>query len=70
MRGNMNNNPFGNPVQLMQMFQQFASGYDKNPEVEGRKLIQSINLNQNQLNKIQGAANMVYGIAQRFGLIK
>lgn len=59
-----------NPQQLMQMFNQFATGYKGNPEQEARQLIQQANLNQAQLNKLQNSANMIYGMAQRFGLLK
>lgn len=66
----MRNNPMSNPMQIMQMFQQFSANFVGNPEEQGRQLIQSANLNQNQLNKLQSSANMIYGMAQRFGLIK
>lgn len=59
-----------NPAQLMQMLNQFATGYKGNPEQQARQLIQQANLNQSQLNKLQNSANMIYGMAQRFGLIK
>ena len=59
-----------NPAQLMQMLNQFTSGYRGNAEQEARQLIQQANLNQSQLNKLQNSANMIYGMAQRFGLLK
>lgn len=61
-------------MQLMQMLSQFIDGRNglnvSNAEQRGREIIQQANLNQNQLNKIQNAANMVYGMAQKFGIIK
>ena len=63
-----------NPVQLMQMFGQFTNGQNglnvNNAEQMGRQVIQRANLNQVQLNKIQNMANMLYGMAQKFGMIK
>ena len=59
-----------NPLQLMQMFSQFITGYKGNPEQEARQMIQNANLNQAQLNKIQSSANMIYGMAQKFGIFK
>lgn len=59
-----------NPMQMMQQFRQFMSGYKGNPQQEAMQMIQNANLNQNQLNKIQGAANMIYGMAQKFGILK
>lgn len=59
-----------NPAQLMQMFSQFMERYKGNPEQEARLKIQQANLNQAQLNKIQNSANMIYGMAQRFGILK
>ena len=59
-----------NPVQIMQMLSQFVTGYRGNPEQEARQMLQSANLNQTQLNKIQQSANMIYGMAQRFGIFK
>lgn len=63
-----------NPVQLMQMFGQFTNGQNglnvNNAEQMGRQVLQRANLNQVQLNKIQNMANMLYGMAQKFGMIK
>lgn len=59
-----------NPMQMMQQFQQFMSGYKGNPQQDAMQMIQSANLNQNQLNKIQSAANMIYSMAQKFGILK
>lgn len=59
-----------NPMQLMQQFSQFAGSYKGNAEQEARQMLRNANLNQNQLNKIQSMANMIYGVAQRFGIIK
>lgn len=63
-----------NPIQLMQMLSQFTDGRNglnmSNAEQKGREVIRQANLNQNQLNKLQSAANMIYGMAQRFGLLK
>jgi hypothetical protein len=52
------------------MFSQFITGYKGNPEQEARQMIQNANLNQAQLNKIQSSANMIYGMAQKFGIFK
>ena len=60
-------------MQIMQMFNQFISmsGYNENnAEAQASQIIRQANLNQTQLNKVQNGANMIYGIAQRFGLIK
>lgn len=61
-------------AQLMQMYSQFTNGANGlnvyNAEQTGRQILQAANLNQQQLNTLQKSANMVYGIAQRFGLIK
>lgn len=55
----------------MQQFQQFMNGYKGgNPEQMGRQMIQQANLNQQQLNKLQTTANMIYGMAQKFGIFK
>lgn len=60
-----------NPMQLMQWFQQFAANNrEDTAEMQVRQIMQGANLNQRQLNKIQTTANMLYGMAQRFGLIK
>lgn len=63
-----------NPMQLMQMLSQFTNGANglnvNNAEQKGREILQQANLNQNQLNKIQQMANMVYGMAQKFGIIR
>lgn len=63
-----------NPMQMMQMLSQFMNGNNGlnigNAEQIGRQLIQNSNLNQNQLNKLQNGANMIYGMAQKFGIFK
>lgn len=59
-----------NPMQIMQQLNSFASGFKGNPEQEGRQLLQKANLNQNQLNKLQNTANMIYSMAQKFGVLK
>lgn len=59
-----------NPMQIAQMLQSFMGGYKGNAEQEGRQMIQNANLNQSQLNKLQNAVNMIYRIAQRFGILK
>lgn len=63
-----------NPIELMQMLNQFTDGSNglntQNAEQRGRMIIQQANLNQSQLNKIQSMANMIYGMAQRFGILK
>ena len=63
-----------NPMQIMQMLNQFADGRNglnvNNAEQMGRQVLQQANLNQNQLNKLQQSANMIYGMAQRFGIFK
>lgn len=63
-----------NPMQLMQMFSQFADGRNglnvNNAEQMGRQVLQQANLNQKQLNQLQSSANMLYGMAQKFGLIR
>lgn len=59
---------------MMQMLKQFISGSNglnqANAEQIGRQMIQNANLNQAQLNKIQNGANMIYGMAQKFGILK
>lgn len=61
-------------MELMQMLSQFTDGRNglniSNAEQKGREIIRQANLNQAQLNKVQGAANMIYGMARRFGLIR
>lgn len=57
-------------MQMIQMLNQFASNYKGNPEQEARQAIQNANLNQAQLNKLQTTANMIYGMAQKFGILK
>lgn len=68
-----NKNGF-NPNEIMQMLTKFTDGSNGlnvfNAEQTGREIIQKANLNQNQLNMIQQSANMVYGMAQRFGILK
>lgn len=63
-----------NPMQMMQMLSQFIDGKNGinagNAEQIGRQMIQNANLNQSQLNKLQNGANMIYGMAQKFGIIK
>lgn len=62
-----------NPMQLIQTLNQFLG---MNPDLNtsnaqeiGEKLIQQANLSQTELNKIQNGANMIFKMAQRFGLI-
>lgn len=73
MQGNNRQNGF-TPKQLMQMFTQFSNGQNglnvNNAEQTGRDILQRVNLNQGQLNMIQSAANMIYGMAQKFGILK
>lgn len=63
-----------NPMELMQMLSQFADGSNglnvNNAEQRGRQILQQANLNQSQLNKIQSMANMLYGMARTFGILK
>lgn len=63
-----------NPIQVMQMFSQFTNGRNgldvNNAEQMGRQVIQQANLNQRQLNKLQTTANMIYAMAQKFGIFK
>lgn len=61
-------------MQLIQTLNQFLG---MNPDLNtsnaqeiGQKLIQQANLNQTELNKIQNMANMLYGIAQKFGIFR
>lgn len=63
-----------NPMQIIQSLNQFLG---MNPDLNtsnaqeiGQKLIQQANLNQTELNKIQNMANMLYGIAQKFGIFR
>lgn len=61
-------------MQIMQMLSQFMNGGNginiNNAEQIGRQRIQQANLNQKQLNQLQSSANMVYSMAQRFGILK
>lgn len=61
-------------MQMMQMFNQFINSNNglnvSNAEQIGREMIQKANLNQSQLNKLQNGANMIYGMAQKFGIIR
>lgn len=63
-----------NPLQIIQTLNQFL-GMNPNlntmnaPEI-GQQIIQQANLSQKDLNKIQNGANMIFNMAQRFGLIK
>ena len=61
-------------MQIMQMLNQFIDGSNglnvNNAEQMGRQMIQQANLNQNQLNKLQSSANMIYGMAKRFGIFR
>lgn len=61
-------------MQLIQTLNQFLG---MNPDLNtsnaqeiGQKLIQQANLNQTELNKIQNMANMLYGMAQKFGIFR
>lgn len=61
-------------MQIIQSLNQFLG---MNPDLNtsnaqeiGQKLIQQANLNQTELNKIQNMANMLYGIAQKFGIFR
>lgn len=61
-------------MQIMQMLNQFIDGSNglniNNAEQIGRQMIQQANMNQNQLNKLQSSANMIYGMAKRFGIFR
>lgn len=61
-------------MQIIQSLNQFLG---MNPDLNtsnaqeiGQKLIQQANLNQTELNKIQNMANMLYGMAQKFGIFR
>ena len=60
-----------NPMEMMQQFAGYLSNYNgNNPQQEAMQMIQSANLNQRQLNKLQNTANAIYGLAQKMGILK
>lgn len=46
----------GNFQQMMQQFQQFKATFQGDPKAEVEKLLQSGQINQDQLNMVQGLA--------------
>ncbi len=51
-------NQFQNPMQLLQQFNQFRQNFQGDPKAEVEKLLQSGQLNQQQLNQLQQMAQM------------
>ena len=47
----MPNNPFGNMMQLMQKFQQFANNFRGNPEQQLQDMLNSGQMSQQQYNQ-------------------
>lgn len=47
----MPNNPFGNMMQLMQQFQQFANNFKGNPEQRLQEMLNSGQMSQQQYNQ-------------------
>lgn len=56
MGGGNSPNMLGNFGQLMQKFQQFKATFRGDPKAEVEKLLQSGQINQQQLNMVQGLA--------------
>lgn len=48
--------PMGNFQQMMQQFQQFKQTFQGDPKAEVQKLLQSGQINQQQLNMVQSLA--------------
>lgn len=51
-------NQFQNPMQMLQQFNQFRQNFQGDPKVEVEKLLQSGQLNQQQLNQLQQMAQV------------
>lgn len=54
--------PFGNFAQMVQQFNQFRSTFQGDPEMEVRKLLQSGQMSQAQLNQLQAMASQFQAI--------
>lgn len=59
-----------NPMMQIQQLSQFMQGLKGNPEAEARKLIQSSNMSQAELNQLQNEANQMYSMARQMGLMR
>ncbi len=51
-------NQFQNPMQMLQQFNQFRQNFQGDPKAEVEKLLQSGQLNQQQLNQLQQMAQV------------
>ena len=55
-----------NPIQMIQMFNQFRANFKGNPEEEVRKLLATGKLTQQQLNELQATARQFQSFMMNF----
>lgn len=54
--------PLGNFSQMVQKFQEFKANFQGDPEQEVKRLLQSGQMSQDQLDQLQQAAQMFQGL--------
>lgn len=55
-----------NPMQMIQMFNQFKNGYQGNPQEDIQRLLQSGRMTQQQLNELQREATQFQQLMSKF----